>query len=58
MNFTIWSGKNLEDRNKIFLNQMNDYNNLKQSRLQEREDVQAQIFSLFKVWVLDVAVKS
>jgi len=26
---------------------MKDYNDLKQSRLQEREDIQAQIFSLF-----------
>jgi len=34
---------------KIFLNQMKDYNNLKLFRLQEREDIQAQIFSLFNV---------
>ena len=31
-----------------FLESMKDYNNLKNFKLQEREDIQAQIFSLFK----------
>jgi len=34
----------LGDCNKISLNQMKDYNDLKQSRLQEREDIQAHLF--------------
>ena len=51
-NLGVWCGKELMDRNKIFLNQMKDYNNLKQSRLQERKDVQAQIFSLFNAGFL------
>ena len=31
---------------------MKDYNNLKQSQLQEREDIQAQIFPLFSAGFL------
>ena len=52
MQISILSEKNLEDCNKVSLNQMKDYNNLKQFWLQEREDVQAQIFSLFNAGFL------